>query len=218
MHKAAAQRRHKQGSGGGAALGGAGLAQASWWRELRAAMAVATLLGLAWIFGALVNTGDSNSSLLLQYLFAIFTTLQGFSIFLFYCIFNDKVWECIRRRVPASSSSDPRSKSKTKTGTTKVPTSGQSSSRAHTTNDSNNMGRSAMAAESEASHSSRPRSDTKNSERINVYIESSLDVSQANRDDDAGPSGSAPPTGSPPPARVSFGSMELGEMDPDLIL
>jgi hypothetical protein len=75
-----------------------GLATRGWWREVRAAAAVAVLLGLSWVFGGLVDTGNPDASLVLQYLFALCTTLQGFAIFLFFCVFNDKVRECVKEQ------------------------------------------------------------------------------------------------------------------------
>jgi hypothetical protein len=54
-------------------------------------VSIFTLLGLAWIFGALINTGSAGpSGLVFQYLFAIFVTLQGFVIFILQCVFNEK--------------------------------------------------------------------------------------------------------------------------------
>lgn len=61
-------------------------------REARALAALFFLLGLSWLFGALINTGDSSSSLAFQYLFAIFTSLQGFGVFVFNCLGNSQVW------------------------------------------------------------------------------------------------------------------------------
>jgi hypothetical protein len=57
------------------------------------------------MFGALVDTGNPDASLAFQYLFALFTTLQGFSIFLFYCVFNETACECIRARGKQQTSS-----------------------------------------------------------------------------------------------------------------
>uniref|UniRef100_A0A8C9TY13 Adhesion G protein-coupled receptor D1 n=1 Tax=Scleropages formosus TaxID=113540 RepID=A0A8C9TY13_SCLFO len=55
------------------------------------AKAVAVLLpilGISWIFGVLAINGHS---LLFQYLFAVFNSLQGFFIFLFHCLLNSEV-------------------------------------------------------------------------------------------------------------------------------
>ncbi|XP_063051285.1 adhesion G-protein coupled receptor D1 isoform X3 [Engraulis encrasicolus] len=55
------------------------------------AKAVAVLLpilGISWIFGVLAI---NDHSLLFQYLFAVFNSLQGFFIFLFHCLLNSEV-------------------------------------------------------------------------------------------------------------------------------
>ena len=65
------------------------------WRELRAVFSVSVLLGLSWIFGALINVGGSSSSLVFQYLFAITTTLQGFAVFIFHGLLNQQVREAL---------------------------------------------------------------------------------------------------------------------------
>ncbi|XP_048856226.1 adhesion G-protein coupled receptor D1 isoform X2 [Brienomyrus brachyistius] len=55
------------------------------------AKAVAVLLpilGISWIFGVLAINGHS---LIFQYLFAVFNSLQGFFIFLFHCLRNSEV-------------------------------------------------------------------------------------------------------------------------------
>ncbi len=94
-------------------------------------MAVATLLGLGWVFGALVDTGDPASSIAFQYVFAASTTLQGFFIFLFYCVFNDHVRECVGRQaqlsVPISSGSNIKA-TLPKTHPTQLPSSGSQGS------------------------------------------------------------------------------------------
>ncbi|XP_030621795.1 adhesion G-protein coupled receptor D1 [Chanos chanos] len=55
------------------------------------AKAVAVLLpilGISWIFGVLAV---NDHSLLFQYMFAVFNSLQGFFIFLFHCLLNSEV-------------------------------------------------------------------------------------------------------------------------------
>nr|XP_023682755.1 adhesion G-protein coupled receptor D1 isoform X1 [Paramormyrops kingsleyae] len=55
------------------------------------AKAVAVLLpilGISWIFGVLAI---NDHSLIFQYLFAVFNSLQGFFIFLFHCLLNSEV-------------------------------------------------------------------------------------------------------------------------------
>ncbi|KAA0713855.1 G-protein coupled receptor D1 [Triplophysa tibetana] len=46
------------------------------------------ILGISWIFGVLAV---NDHSLLFQYLFAVFNSLQGFFIFLFHCLLNSEV-------------------------------------------------------------------------------------------------------------------------------
>lgn len=78
------------------------------WRELRATMSIFAVLGLGWIFGALINTGPSASSLPFQYIFTAFTTLQGFAIFIFHCVLNKQVRKALTdlvRGAPALTSS-----------------------------------------------------------------------------------------------------------------
>ena len=60
-------------------------------RKTRATVALVCLLGLAWLFGGLINPGDASAGLAFQYLFALFVTLQGFGIFLFHCLLNEQV-------------------------------------------------------------------------------------------------------------------------------
>lgn len=59
--------------------------------ELRQGVSLYTLLGLSWVFGALIATGDQTSSLVFQYLFVLLTTTQGMLIFYFHVLSNDKV-------------------------------------------------------------------------------------------------------------------------------
>eukprot|EP00051_Salpingoeca_urceolata_P033179 m.19389 g.19389 ORF g.19389 m.19389 type:complete len:1907 (+) comp5931_c0_seq1:735-6455(+) len=73
--------------------------------EARAAVSLVFLLGLGWIFGALIDTGDTASSVTFQYLFAIFATGQGLALFVFYCLLNPKVKEEYRRSVGSESRS-----------------------------------------------------------------------------------------------------------------
>jgi hypothetical protein len=44
---------------------------------VRAIISVSILLGLAWLFAALIDTGDATSSLVFQYLFAILSLCKG---------------------------------------------------------------------------------------------------------------------------------------------
>lgn len=155
MHRAAGQRR-----GGPTSKG---LAQSSWQRELRAAAAVATLLGLSWVFGALVSTNDTTTSLLFQYIFAICTTLQGFSVFLFYCVFNDGARDCLRQTFRSSPGTSQLSSSKGKTRETRAVTSkfgAVSSSRMVNTLNSLSIGDSTYAPDAASIKQSRSAGNT----------------------------------------------------------
>nr|KAG5695739.1 hypothetical protein BaRGS_004484 [Batillaria attramentaria] len=55
-------------------------------QKLRRAIGVAVLLGVTWVFGLL--SIDDTSQVVFNYLFAVFNSLQGLFIFLFYCVFN----------------------------------------------------------------------------------------------------------------------------------
>ncbi|KAK7478683.1 hypothetical protein BaRGS_00030068, partial [Batillaria attramentaria] len=64
-------------------------------QKLRRAVGVVILLGLTWVFGFLAI--DDTSQLVFNYLFAIFNSLQGLFIFLFYCVFNKDVRAAYKR-------------------------------------------------------------------------------------------------------------------------
>ena len=55
------------------------------WASLRALASIFTLLGLAWL-SAFIYTGSSTSAVIAQYIFVVAVTLQGFAIFVFYCV------------------------------------------------------------------------------------------------------------------------------------
>eukprot|EP00053_Salpingoeca_punica_P018654 m.183651 g.183651 ORF g.183651 m.183651 type:complete len:1765 (-) comp17477_c2_seq2:663-5957(-) len=74
-------------------------------REIRAAVSLFFLLGVAWVFGALIDTGDGSSSLAFQYIFAITVSLQGFFIFVFHCLGNPHAMEEYRRSFSGSGDS-----------------------------------------------------------------------------------------------------------------
>ena len=74
-----------------------------YWRELRAGCSVFAVLGLSWIFGAIIQI-DGTSSLAFEYLFAIFTTLQGFAIFVFHCLMNKQLTDEFSALFKSSSS------------------------------------------------------------------------------------------------------------------
>ena len=83
-------------------------------REAKAVISIFVLLGLSWLFGGLIDSGNSSTqSLVFQYLFSIFTTLQGFFIFILQCLFNERVWEASDS---LRSSLGMRSKNTSKTG------------------------------------------------------------------------------------------------------
>ena len=63
--------------------------------QARRGAAISVYLGLTWMSG-LLAVGDAK--LLFQYLFCIFNSLQGFMIFLFYCVFSAEVRAKYRAR------------------------------------------------------------------------------------------------------------------------
>ena len=63
--------------------------------QARRGAAISVYLGLTWISGFLA-IGDAK--LVFQYLFCIFNSLQGFLIFLFYCVFSTEVRAKYRSR------------------------------------------------------------------------------------------------------------------------
>ena len=58
------------------------------YQRLRIAATLMVLLGLTWIFGALSVEGSQR---VFEYLFCVFTTLQGFFIFYFHCLRQPEV-------------------------------------------------------------------------------------------------------------------------------
>eukprot|EP00047_Mylnosiga_fluctuans_P022343 m.118152 g.118152 ORF g.118152 m.118152 type:complete len:1458 (+) comp9225_c1_seq2:77-4450(+) len=86
----------------------AGLSRHSSLRQLRSCASIFALLGLSWLFGALINTSSGSGSLTLQYLFALFTTLQGFAVFIFNCALSDQVRETLRQMVSSPRTRTPR--------------------------------------------------------------------------------------------------------------
>ncbi|XP_078310166.1 uncharacterized protein LOC111100591 isoform X2 [Crassostrea virginica] len=61
---------------------------------VKAAIFLLPLLGLTWVFGLLAV---NQYTIIFQYLFAIFNSLQGFFIFLFHCICNSEVRQAVKR-------------------------------------------------------------------------------------------------------------------------
>ncbi|PFX28285.1 adhesion G protein-coupled receptor L2-like isoform X2 [Stylophora pistillata] len=62
---------------------------------VQSAIVLLPLLGITWLFGVL--TFNSNT-LVFQYLFAIFNSIQGFFIFLFHCLLNSEVRRAFQRK------------------------------------------------------------------------------------------------------------------------
>nr|KAG5695717.1 hypothetical protein BaRGS_004462 [Batillaria attramentaria] len=77
-------------------------------QKLRRAIGVVVLLGLTWVFGLL--SIEDTSQIVFNYLFAIFNSLQGLFIFLFYCVFNKNtraIWQrCFRTCVTSRPAGD----------------------------------------------------------------------------------------------------------------
>lgn len=59
--------------------------------KIKRAFGILILVGITWMFGFFAV---KEARLVFQYLFAIFNSLQGFSIFVFYCVIQKKVREC----------------------------------------------------------------------------------------------------------------------------
>ncbi|KAK7493677.1 hypothetical protein BaRGS_00015189, partial [Batillaria attramentaria] len=77
-------------------------------QKLRRAIGVVVLLGLTWVFGLL--SIEDTSQIVFNYLFAVFNSLQGLFIFLFYCVFNKNtraIWQrCFRTCVTSRPAGD----------------------------------------------------------------------------------------------------------------
>ena len=65
--------------------------------RLRGAFSLLAILGLTWFF-AILAIGDFG--IVFNYLFAIFNTLQGFFIFIFYCVLKEEARKCWRNALP----------------------------------------------------------------------------------------------------------------------
>ena len=59
--------------------------------KIKRAFGILILVGITWMFGFFAVR---EARLVFQYLFAIFNSLQGFAIFVFYCVIQKKVREC----------------------------------------------------------------------------------------------------------------------------
>ena len=79
-------------------------------RLLISTMGVMALFGLTWLFGVFTVSG---ASVVFQTLFAIFNSLQGFFIFLFFCVFGREGRElwlkvlCCGKKIPGVTASRP---------------------------------------------------------------------------------------------------------------
>ncbi|XP_061170943.1 uncharacterized protein LOC133180430 [Saccostrea echinata] len=62
--------------------------------SIKGAIFLLPLLGLTWIFGLMAVNEDT---IIFQYLFAIFNSLQGFFVFLFHCVCNSEVRQALQR-------------------------------------------------------------------------------------------------------------------------
>ncbi|KAL8620952.1 hypothetical protein ACOMHN_044099 [Nucella lapillus] len=72
-------------------------------QQLRGALGVAILLGLTWIFALFAV---DRASVVFYYLFAIFNSLQGLWIFVFYCVLKKEARNSWRRALPCWRSLD----------------------------------------------------------------------------------------------------------------
>ena len=59
--------------------------------KIKRAFGILILVGITWMFGFFAV---ADARLVFHYLFAICNSLQGFSIFVFYCVIQKKVREC----------------------------------------------------------------------------------------------------------------------------
>ncbi|PIK53660.1 hypothetical protein BSL78_09426 [Apostichopus japonicus] len=92
---------------------------------LKGALFLLPLLGLSWVIGFMsVNEG----TLVFQYLFVIFNSLQGFFIFLFYCAINKEVRGALSRRFSQVALESGDSKSLSLRAVAKLKSSGKSTS------------------------------------------------------------------------------------------
>ncbi|KAJ8030847.1 Adhesion G protein-coupled receptor L3 [Holothuria leucospilota] len=67
------------------------------WLALRAMLLTLPLLGLTWLFGLL--TAIDSTTVVFEYLFVIFNSLQGVFIFVLYCVLNDEVRKTLQKKV-----------------------------------------------------------------------------------------------------------------------
>ncbi len=72
-------------------------------QRLKRAFGIMILMGLTWLFGAFAV---SDARLVFQYLFAVCNSLQGFAIFLFYCLSQKNVRDAWRAFVTCDTRSE----------------------------------------------------------------------------------------------------------------
>eukprot|EP00105_Crassostrea_gigas_P045286 XP_019929434.1 PREDICTED: adhesion G-protein coupled receptor D1-like isoform X1 [Crassostrea gigas] len=65
-------------------------------RELRGLSGMLPILGLSWVFGIFSVNQDLN---IFQYLFAVFSSLQGLFIFLFFVVMNSQMRQAVARKI-----------------------------------------------------------------------------------------------------------------------
>lgn len=65
--------------------------------RLRGAISLVVLLGLTWVFAFLAV---GNFGIAFHYLFALFNSLQGFFIFVFYCLLKKEAQQCWKKALP----------------------------------------------------------------------------------------------------------------------
>eukprot|EP00800_Vazella_pourtalesii_P023966 TRINITY_DN99_c0_g2_i6.p1 TRINITY_DN99_c0_g2~~TRINITY_DN99_c0_g2_i6.p1 ORF type:complete len:830 (-),score=148.43 TRINITY_DN99_c0_g2_i6:95-2251(-) len=62
---------------------------------IRATLLLLPIMGFTWIFGVFAINSQETLSLIFQWLFLIFNCLQGFFIFLFYCVLKTEVRDAV---------------------------------------------------------------------------------------------------------------------------
>ncbi len=78
----------------------------SGYQKARQGIMIMVLLGLTWFFGILAI---DDAKLAFQWLFCIFNTLQGFFVFIFYCILHDETRrQLLGKLIRKKSNSTPR--------------------------------------------------------------------------------------------------------------
>lgn len=81
LHDAATRARHRPSD-----KEALGLEPEQYLSQLKAQCVIVFVLGVAWIYGALINTSSGDSSVFLQYCFAIFVILEGVFVVFFHVV------------------------------------------------------------------------------------------------------------------------------------